>query len=78
MFTVKELIEKLSTMNPNAVVTLSVKGSPFADATRVSSYGYSTCECDTTTLFDEGVDENGNYGCCKNEGTVHCIAISAE
>ena len=21
-------------------------------------------------------DENGNYGCCEQEGTVHCVAIS--
>lgn len=75
MYTVKELIEKLSTMNPNAIVTVSIGESSFANAARVISYAYSACECDTTTLYDQETDENGNYGCCEQEGTVHCVAI---
>lgn len=75
MYTVKELIEKLSTMNPNAIVTVSAGESSFSNVARVSSYAYSACECDTTTLYDQETDEDGNYGCCKQEGTIHCVAI---
>lgn len=76
MITVADLIQKLSTMNPNAIVTVSAGDSSFSKAASVSSYGYSACECDSTTLYDQETDENGNYGCCEHEGTVHCVAIS--
>ena len=76
MITVAELIQKLSTMNPNAIVTVSAGDLSFSNAASVSSYGYSACECDSTTLLDWEADEHGNYGCCEHEGTVHCVAIS--